>query len=124
MPLNINNIYCNICDRELNHQVNESVCQSCMNNILPFNHLTNEAISDLFPGNIHVDPFIRLNELAELNFNPQLMNDEHNQIFSDIDPDLNYLNDQCNFNCNYFDEDQLNTKSKLKQFSNVFTTPS
>lgn len=122
MPAEVNQP-CQCCNSITNIQGDDGLCNACRKGMFPFSCLLNEDLSQLIPEKQTIDYSKKLYELENQTFNPLLYNDLHNKIFDDIDPDVNYYNNQ-NINCNYYIEDSLNellrsNKNNMHSFSMI-----
>ena len=102
-------------------------CSTCTSDILPFNHLPDdEFIPSLAESWEHYKsiPHDLLTNSHRL-FSPFELNDGPDSPLSDIDPDIQYYNNQCNSilnSCDYYVEDSLNKKmAKLGLKGDVFS---
>ena len=93
------------------------ICPKCIQTALPFAHFDDEeefldTIADLAPSHSTIS-LAKLRE-QDLIFNPFEVNDEPTDLlFDDIDPDLQYYNQQLNpflQTCDYFSEHTFNQK--------------
>ena len=91
-------------------------CTECSQNLFPFNHFMDDkdfliALED----NLCTEPSIPLEFLSsnEKIFMPFDFNDESSSPLTDVDPDIQFFNDQCNqrlSSCDYMLENAFNDK--------------
>lgn len=106
MPNDINNL-CQICNKA-NNIGDDRLCGACRKDLLPFNCLPNQDLINTILETNAPNYYKRLQEIETDIFNPDMYNDIHNIMeFDNIDPDINYFNNQ-NVNCNYYLEDDIN----------------
>lgn len=112
MSVNDNRRSCYICKDLLDYARIDNFCVQCRMNIFPFNNLSDIDFSQIISNDQPADHQYKLSDLENKIFNPELVNEIHNNIFADVDPDLNFYNNQANLNCNcsYYLEDGFNTK--------------
>ena len=99
-----------------NRNENSWLCPSCIQGILPFNHHNDdeifiESISTLWDTEklLPIDIVRAGNDL----FIPFDLNENENLPLHDVDPDIQYYNDQCNLtlqSCDYHLENMFNNK--------------
>lgn len=102
-------------------ETNNWICVQCLNNNLPFNHISDDAIFlesiSEYWWNFKRVPYARLQEMV---FNPfELNHDNPNLPNFDSDPDLQYFNDMTYIdntsNCSYYLEEEFVKKLRYSR---------
>ena len=85
-------------------------CEICLSNALPFNHIVDDTdfIAALFELSFTTADSLRY--LSDKIFHPFEINIDDHQVFSDIDPDVNFINSMSLYqnSCEYHLESSFN----------------
>ena len=93
-------------------------CTSCTSDLFPYNHISDDEeymliLSDLWDLPIAL-PYELLHNENNI-FSPFELNEDFDNPLSEVDPDLQYYNSQCNTvlnSCDYYLEDGFNDQIK------------